>query len=79
VEEEVQFQEVLVLEMVGAGVQALSFLSSEEVAVGLEEFFLLSPGSGGGGGGDGAAGPAVLDEVEGGGGGGGGGPFEVEA
>jgi len=39
VEEEVQFQEVLVLEMVGAGVQGLSFLSSEEVAVGLEEFF----------------------------------------
>jgi hypothetical protein len=37
--EEVQFQEVLVLEVVGAGVQGLSFLSSEEVAVGLEEFF----------------------------------------
>jgi hypothetical protein len=39
VEEEVQFQEVLVLEVVGAGVQGLSFLSSEELAVGLEEFF----------------------------------------
>lgn len=36
---EVQFQEVLVLEVVGAGVQGLSFHSSGEVVVGPEEFF----------------------------------------